>query len=83
MITTSLKAFEYGEDKTSNFIHSSGKPSGARRGNCRVYIQGGSNCLRSGNQIWDDYQQIHAGNCEKCGSKHWGDGCLTSIDYIN
>ncbi|KAM7214756.1 hypothetical protein V8F06_009828, partial [Rhypophila decipiens] len=64
-----------------NYGGRDGRPDGARRGNCRVFIQGGAHCLHSGKQIWDDYQQIHGGHCEKCGSKHWGDGCMTSINY--
>ncbi|KAF6838782.1 hypothetical protein CPLU01_02315 [Colletotrichum plurivorum] len=50
---------------------------------CGVFIQGKSHCARTGNQMWWDYQDIRKNNCRVCGSKHWGDGCLTTINYVS
>ncbi|KAI3558673.1 hypothetical protein CABS01_07360 [Colletotrichum abscissum] len=50
---------------------------------CGVFIQGKSGCARTGNQMWYDYQDIRANGCRVCGSKHWGDGCLTTINYVS
>lgn len=50
---------------------------------CGVFIQGQKNCARTGNQIWHDYQDIRGNGCKICGSKHWGDGCLTTINYVS
>ncbi|KAK4183811.1 hypothetical protein QBC35DRAFT_393061 [Podospora australis] len=47
---------------------------------CRIHIQGHRNCTRTGNQIWEDYQDIRESGCQVCGTKHWGDGCYTSIE---
>ncbi|KAK4185498.1 hypothetical protein QBC35DRAFT_476314 [Podospora australis] len=49
---------------------------------CGVFIQGKSHCARTGNQIWHDYQEIRNNGAKKCGSKHWGDGCMTTINYV-
>ncbi|EGX95651.1 peptidase, putative [Cordyceps militaris CM01] len=53
---------------------------------CSVQIRGkdgnGKDCKISGDKIWDAYQDIRkAGDCRRCGSKHFGNGCLVSIDY--
>ncbi|KAH6843424.1 hypothetical protein B0I37DRAFT_418525 [Chaetomium sp. MPI-CAGE-AT-0009] len=50
---------------------------------CGVFIQGKSHCARTGNQIWHDYQDIRKNKCGKCGTKHWGDGCMTTINYVS
>ncbi|KAK6069392.1 hypothetical protein SCUP234_10704 [Seiridium cupressi] len=50
---------------------------------CRVFVQGGQDCKRSGNQLWHDYQDIRNNGVDKCGSKHWGNGCLTTINYVS
>ncbi|KZL86276.1 hypothetical protein CI238_09148 [Colletotrichum incanum] len=50
---------------------------------CGIFIQGKSGCARTGNQMWWDYQDIRNNNCRVCGSKHWGDGCLTTINYVS
>lgn len=50
---------------------------------CGVFIQGNSDCVRTGEEIWDDYQDIrYVGGCSKCGTKHWAPGCMTTINYI-
>jgi hypothetical protein len=56
---------------------------------CSVQIRGknrdtGGVCEISGDDMWKAYQDIKdssKGNCGKCGSKHFGNGCLVSIDY--
>ncbi|KAI1021803.1 hypothetical protein LB505_008864 [Fusarium chuoi] len=61
----------------------SGRPqTGTCQGNCGIFIQGRSTCARTGNQIWYDYQDIRRNGCRICGSKHWGDGCLTTINRV-
>lgn len=53
---------------------------------CSVQIRGtdqdGNNCEITGDDMWWAYQDIRdVGGCSKCGSKHFGNGCLVSIDY--
>ncbi|KAI1206668.1 uncharacterized protein F4807DRAFT_469917 [Annulohypoxylon truncatum] len=48
---------------------------------CGIIIQGPSHCVRSGNDMWWDYQEIRQWGCHHCGHKYWGDGCSTDIDY--
>ncbi|KAL0930132.1 uncharacterized protein CTRU02_214952 [Colletotrichum truncatum] len=67
----------------------SGKPKGEctsivgpQLPGCGVYIQGGSQCMRTGNQMWSDYQEIRNNDCKTCGRKQWGDGCMTVINYV-
>ncbi|KAI9167996.1 hypothetical protein HJFPF1_04140 [Paramyrothecium foliicola] len=50
---------------------------------CGIFIQGKSHCARSGNEMWWDYQHIRSNGCGKCGTKHWGDGCMTTINYVS
>lgn len=55
---------------------------------CKVTIRGthdgGKNCQITGDEMWNAYQDIRKiGGCTKCGSKHFGDGCLVSIDYYH
>jgi hypothetical protein len=50
---------------------------------CGVFIQGGNTCARTGNQMWQDYQDIRSHGAKTCGSKHWGDGCMTTINYVS
>ncbi|KAI1082899.1 hypothetical protein F5B20DRAFT_597133 [Whalleya microplaca] len=57
--------------------------TGACSGQCGVFIQGDRSCVRSGNQIWNDYHDIRGNGCKICGSKHWGAGCLTTINYVS
>ncbi|KAI1764443.1 hypothetical protein GGR53DRAFT_494117 [Hypoxylon sp. FL1150] len=50
---------------------------------CGILIQGPSNCTRSGNEMWWDYQDIRRGGCHHCGHKYWTEeGCKTTIDYF-
>ncbi|PYI01923.1 fibronectin type III domain protein [Aspergillus sclerotiicarbonarius CBS 121057] len=53
---------------------------------CSVQIRGtdqnGDNCQITGDEMWEAYQDIRdIGGCNKCGSKHFGNGCLVSVDY--
>ncbi|KAI1803750.1 hypothetical protein F4811DRAFT_316438 [Daldinia bambusicola] len=48
---------------------------------CAITIEGNSECVKSGNEIWWDYQEIRNNGCHHCGHKFWGDGCKTTIDY--
>lgn len=56
---------------------------------CSVQIRGkhegtGEVCQISGDDMWHAYQDIRhkwKGKCGQCGSKHFGNGCLVSIDY--
>ncbi|KAI2464625.1 hypothetical protein F4781DRAFT_436221 [Annulohypoxylon bovei var. microspora] len=48
---------------------------------CGVIIKGPNHCVRSGNDMWWDYQEIRGSGCHHCGRKYWGDGCSTNIDY--
>ncbi|RAH78951.1 hypothetical protein BO86DRAFT_402295 [Aspergillus japonicus CBS 114.51] len=49
---------------------------------CGVFIQG-QNCSISGNDMWNDYQNIRTiGGCKKCGSYQRKDGCRVTIDYV-
>lgn len=50
---------------------------------CGIFVQGNSDCVRTGEEIWDDYQDIrYIAGCPKCGTKHWAPGCMTTINYI-
>ena len=53
---------------------------------CSVKIRGkdenGKDCTITGDEMWEAYQDIRKiGGCKKCGSKHFGNGCLVSVDY--
>ncbi|KAJ6080564.1 hypothetical protein N7499_005438 [Penicillium canescens] len=49
---------------------------------CGAFVQG-TNCSISGNDMWNDYQNIRKiGGCGKCGTYHRGNGCLVTIDYV-
>ncbi|KAI1648785.1 uncharacterized protein F4817DRAFT_314418 [Daldinia loculata] len=48
---------------------------------CGILITGNPGCVRSGNDMWWDYQDIRKSGCHHCGKKYWGDGCATTIDY--
>ena len=51
---------------------------------CGVFIQGGTKCEISGNDMWHAYQDIrNVGGCDKCGSWHRADGCLVTINYVS
>ena len=74
-----------GADQGFFHFYSSGKADGARRGNCKIFIAGPRDCVRTGNQMWDDYQQIRKAKCARCGSKHWGvnNACRTTVNYVS
>ncbi|GLA52547.1 hypothetical protein AnigIFM63604_009412 [Aspergillus niger] len=60
----------------------SGNCWGDQNRGCGVFLQG-QNCSISGNDMWNDYQNIRKiGGCKKCGSYHRGDGCLVTINYV-
>ncbi|PLB48819.1 fibronectin type III domain protein [Aspergillus steynii IBT 23096] len=53
---------------------------------CKVTVRGkdenGKNCQITGDEMWEAYQDIRKnGGCKKCGTKHFGNGCLVSVDY--
>jgi hypothetical protein len=53
---------------------------------CSVKIRGKDNdgkaCKITGDDMWVAYQDIRkTGDCSKCGSKHFGNGCMVSVDY--
>lgn len=53
---------------------------------CKVTIRGtdqdGKDCKITGDDMWQAYQDIRdIGGCSTCGSKHFGNGCLVSVDY--
>ncbi|KAF7164134.1 hypothetical protein CNMCM5623_008824 [Aspergillus felis] len=53
---------------------------------CSVQIRGtdqnGKNCQITGDEMWQAYQDIrNVGGCKKCGTKHFGNGCMVSVDY--
>ncbi|CAI4214147.1 unnamed protein product [Parascedosporium putredinis] len=62
----------------------SNKADGAQRGRCKIFIAGPRDCQRSGNQMWQDYQEIRGHGCARCGSKHWGqdNACRTTVNYV-
>ena len=53
---------------------------------CKVYVQGRNEqennapCAFSGDEMWAAYQEIRRSGCAVCGSRHFGNGCLISID---
>jgi hypothetical protein len=56
---------------------------------CSVQIRGENKqdgnkaCKISGDDMWLAYQDIKKiGGCKKCGSKHFGNGCMVSVDYM-
>ncbi|KAH9895327.1 hypothetical protein F4778DRAFT_267239 [Xylariomycetidae sp. FL2044] len=56
---------------------------GLQGSGCSVFVDGPQyDCDVSGNQLWWDYQDIRANGVEKCGSKHWGNGCRTTVNYV-
>ncbi|PWY96628.1 fibronectin type III domain protein [Aspergillus sclerotioniger CBS 115572] len=53
---------------------------------CSVQVRGKdqnmNNCQITGDEMWEAYQDIrNIGGCKKCGTKHFGNGCLVSVDY--
>ncbi|KAL5359299.1 Spherulation-specific family 4-domain-containing protein [Aspergillus floccosus] len=53
---------------------------------CSVRIRGkdqnGKDCTITGDEMWEAYQDIrNIGGCKKCGTKHFGNGCMVSVDY--
>ncbi|PKX91136.1 uncharacterized protein P174DRAFT_423979 [Aspergillus novofumigatus IBT 16806] len=64
-------------------INLSGNCWGDQIRGCGVFIQGDAHCSISGNDIWNDYQNIrNIGGCKRCGSFHREDGCLITINYV-
>ncbi|OAR01499.1 hypothetical protein LLEC1_05006 [Akanthomyces lecanii] len=83
------------EMKRGDNIYESNRAALVYRGNCygnmdgygcSVQIRGtdenGKNCKITGDELWQAYQDIRkSGDCRMCGSKHFGNGCLVSVDY--
>ncbi|OGM49583.1 hypothetical protein ABOM_001752 [Aspergillus bombycis] len=64
-------------------INQSGNCWGDQTRGCGVFIQGDESCSISGNDLWNDYQNIRqVGGCSKCGSFYREDGCQITIDYV-
>ncbi|RYO80068.1 hypothetical protein DL766_008322 [Monosporascus sp. MC13-8B] len=63
----------------------SGKHDSAQRGRCKIFIAGPQDCIRTGNQMWNNYQEIRRHGCARCGSKHWGmdNTCRTTVNYVS
>lgn len=88
LVTNELQScfsLRMGADQGFFHFYRSGKADGARRGNCKIFIAGPRDCVRTGNQMWDDYQQIRKAKCARCGSKHWGvnNACRTTVNYVS
>ena len=71
---------------TPNLIQHGNCWSNAYGYGCSVMIRGtdqdGNDCTVTGDDMWYAYQDIrNDGDCHTCGSKHFGNGCLVSIDY--
>lgn len=50
---------------------------------CVVFVTG-KNCVLSGNEMWWKYQDLRdstKGDCGRCGSVHYGDGCRFTVNY--
>ncbi|KAF7136979.1 hypothetical protein CNMCM5793_006730 [Aspergillus hiratsukae] len=64
-------------------INLSGNCWGDQTRGCGVFIQGDAHCSISGNDMWNDYQNIrNIGGCKRCGSFHREDGSLITINYV-
>ncbi|KAF4988226.1 hypothetical protein FGRMN_9896 [Fusarium graminum] len=49
---------------------------------CKAFVTG-KGCTLSGNEMWWKYQELRdKGNCGKCGSIHYGDGCRFTVNYV-
>lgn len=53
---------------------------------CSVRIRGkdqhGKDCTITEDEMWEAYQDIrNIGGCKKCGTKHFENGCMVSVDY--
>ncbi|KAK9778067.1 hypothetical protein AB5N19_02550 [Seiridium cardinale] len=83
IIRDDVQRYRPGEDETCSG-GCSGLGSKTYSGiGCGVFVKGDTDCTRSGNQLWHDYQDIRNSGADKCGNKHWGDGCWTTIDYVS
>ncbi|KAG2419319.1 hypothetical protein HFD88_004114 [Aspergillus terreus] len=75
--------FYFSTSANESGINQSGNCWGDGTRGCGVFIQGDANCSISGNDMWDDYQNIRKiGGCKKCGSYHREDGCLVTVNYV-
>ncbi|KAJ5326091.1 uncharacterized protein N7506_009193 [Penicillium brevicompactum] len=71
------------EDYSTDVNRLTGNCWGDQTRGCGVFIQG-TGCSISGNDMWNDYQNIRKiGGCKKCGTYHRGNGCLVTIDYVS
>lgn len=81
--------------KRGDNVYESNRDALVYRGNCygnmdgyggSVQIRGtdqnGNSCKTTGDEMWQAYPGSRwSGDCRMCGSKHFGDGCLVSVDY--
>ncbi|PLB46596.1 hypothetical protein P170DRAFT_498546 [Aspergillus steynii IBT 23096] len=75
--------FYFAASANETGINQSGNCWGDQTRGCGVFIQGDDSCSISGNDLWNDYQNIrNIGGCNKCGSFHRDDGCLITINYV-
>ncbi|KAK7023857.1 meiotically up-regulated gene family-domain-containing protein [Favolaschia claudopus] len=56
--------------------------TGTCSGHCGLFVQG-TNCRYDGYTMLDAYKEIRAGNCQKCGSKRYLDGCEITVNYVS
>ncbi|KAH8431510.1 uncharacterized protein LDX57_009173 [Aspergillus melleus] len=75
--------FYFAASANETGINQSGNCWGDQTRSCGVFIQGDDSCRISGNDLWNDYQNIrNIGGCSKCGSFEREDGCLVTINYV-
>ncbi|KAF2429956.1 hypothetical protein EJ08DRAFT_589813 [Tothia fuscella] len=78
--------------KTSDILAEAGNCWGTTDGyGCKVQIRGRNEhdgnkiCTITGDEMWWAVQDIidsNKGGCTKCGSKHFGNGCMVTTDYV-
>ncbi|THC91217.1 hypothetical protein EYZ11_009321 [Aspergillus tanneri] len=52
---------------------------------CGIFVKG-KNCEMTGSQMAAAYDHLHqdtGGGCAKCGSVHFSDGCLLTVNYVS
>ncbi|KAJ7105749.1 meiotically up-regulated gene 117 protein, partial [Mycena crocata] len=55
--------------------------TGVCSGHCGLFVQG-TDCRYDGVTMRQAYTDIRAGNCKKCGSKRYLDGCQITMNYV-
>jgi Meiotically up-regulated gene family len=75
------------QNYTSNTIDN-GVTFGGKTKGCRIYVQGRDAdskeaCTFTGREILRAYNEIHSpGRCRRCGTKHYTNECMVSIDWV-